>query len=266
MNELASRRSAVAELVDKHGGLIYSLGLRFCGDADEAQDLVQDTFLQAFRKWDQFEGRSEPTTWLYRIAARACQRRRRRRSGEPRRLEALESLLPSGEGKVVELPSSQEDPFALLERKETRAAVERAIASLPETFRLPLVLKEILELPVATVARMLQIKENTVKTRLHRARLYVAKALRQKLPRKSAGPPDHSKQTCLDLLKLKQDALDRGVPFEVPSEELCDRCRSLFTTLDLGGEACRRLRRGELPQRVRTAVLDHLEPVHETQD
>jgi RNA polymerase sigma factor (sigma-70 family) len=204
-------------------------------------------------------GRSEPTTWLYRIAARACQRRHRRRSGEPRRMETLDALLPSGEEKVVELPADGEDPFELLERKETRETVERAIASLPETFRLPLVLKEILELPVDTVARALGLKENTVKTRLHRARLYVAKALRQKLPRKSAEPPNHARQTCLDLLKLKQESLDRGLPFEVPPEELCYRCRSLFTTLDLGGEACRRLRRGELPETVRTAVLEDLD-------
>jgi RNA polymerase sigma-70 factor, ECF subfamily len=259
MSEREPARIALEELVEKHGGLIYALGLRFCGDADEARDLVQDTFLLAFRKWEQFEGRSEPTTWLYRIAARACQRRHRRRSGQPRRMEPLESLLPSGERLVVEVPAEGEDPFELLERKEARDAVEKAVATLPEMFRLPLVLKEILEMPVEDVARTLGLKENTVKTRLHRARLSVAKALRKKLPLKTAPPPDHSRRMCLDLLKLKQESLDRGVPFGVPPDEICYRCRSLFTTLDLGGEACRRLREGGLPESVRAAVLADLD-------
>jgi RNA polymerase sigma-70 factor, ECF subfamily len=246
---------AVTELVEKHGGLIYALGLRFCGDAEEAKDLVQDTFLQAFRKWDQFEGRSEPTTWLYRIAARVCQRRHRRRSGEPRTLEPLERLLPSGDEALVEIPSGDEGPLELLERRETADAVEKAIASLPDTFRLPLVLKEILEMPVEDVARVLGVRESTVKTRLHRARLYVAKALRVTLPRKPAPAIDHSRRLCLDLLRLKQESLDRGTPFPVSPDELCARCRSLFSTLELGSEACRRLRKGELPETIRRAIL-----------
>lgn len=254
MNEITAD-VAVTKLVEEHGDRLYALGLRFCGDREEAKDLVQDTFLQAFRKWNQFEGRSQPTTWLYRIAARACQRRHRRRSGEPRRLEPLQKLLPSGDEGVIDLPSGDEGPLEILERKEATAAVEKAVASLPEAFRLPLVLKEILELPVEDVARILGVRENTVKTRLHRARLYVAKALRQRLPRKPAPPRDHSRQVCLDLLKLKQESLDRKTPFPVRPDELCARCQSLFATLELGGEACRSLRKGELPEVVKQSIL-----------
>ena len=255
----AGARDAVSDLLERHGGLIYALGLRFCGNEDEARDLVQDTFLLAFRKWDQFEGRSEASTWLYRIAARACQRRHRRRSGEPRVLEPLQALLPSGDETIVDLPSSDESPLDVLERRETREAVSEAVARLPEKFRLPLVLKEILELPVDEVARALGVKENTVKTRLHRGRLYLAKALREELPSRPAPPIDHSRRMCLDLLRLKQDTLDRGVEFPVPQDELCVRCRSLFATLDLGGEVCRRLRSGELPGPLRSAVLEGLD-------
>lgn len=255
MEQNASADVAVSELVHKHGGRIYALGLRFCGNEDEAKDLVQDTFLLAFRKWDQFEGRSEPTTWLYRIAARACQRRHRRRAGEPRSMEPLEKLLPSGEPQVVDIPSDEESPLEILEQRETREAVERAIAALPERFRLPLVLKEIMELSVEDVARILGVKVATIKTRLHRARLQIAKELRAKLPKKLAPPPDHSKRMCLDLLKAKQESLDRGVPFPIPQDELCTRCQSLFATLDLGGEVCRRIgARDDIPGEVREAI------------
>lgn len=87
-----SAAAAVSRLFEEHGARLYRLGLRFCGSADEAQDLVQEVFLQAFRKWDQFDGRSAPATWLYTIAARRCQRRHRRRAGEPRSLLSLSSL------------------------------------------------------------------------------------------------------------------------------------------------------------------------------
>lgn len=245
---------AVSELMKRHGGRLYSLGVRFCGNDDEARDLVQDTFLLAFRKWDQFEGRSDPATWLYRIAARACQRRHRKRAGEPRQLEPLEKLLPSGERTVVDVPSSEDGPLELLERHESEEAVDSAIATLPETFRLPFVLKEIMELSVAEVARILGVKEATVKTRLHRGRLQVAKELRRRLPKKAAPPPDHSRRMCLDLLRAKQEAMDRGVELPVPREELCARCRSLFATLDLGQEVCRHLGNGELPEEVETLI------------
>ena len=86
--EESSAARAVQELMESDGRKMYGLALKLCRNPSEAEDLVQDTFLQAFRKWDQFEGRSEPTTWLYTIASRLCQRRQRPRSGEPRRLES----------------------------------------------------------------------------------------------------------------------------------------------------------------------------------
>jgi hypothetical protein len=174
-------------------------------------------------------------------------------------MEPLQALLPSGDEAVVDLPSSDESPLDVLERREMREVVNEAVARLPVKFRLPLILKEIMELPVEEVARALDVKENTVKTRLHRARLYLAKALREELPARPAPPMDHSRRMCLDLLRLKQDTLDRGVAFPVPEGELCARCRSLFATLDLGGEACRRLQSGELPSALRRAILEAFE-------
>ena len=87
-----SAEVAVGRLFEEHGARLYRLGVRFCGNADEAHDLVQDVFLQAFRSWKQFDGRSSPSTWLYTIAARRCQRRHRRRAGEPASLTSLSSL------------------------------------------------------------------------------------------------------------------------------------------------------------------------------
>ena len=84
-----------ADVAERVAPRLYRIGLRMCGKPDEAEDLVQETLLQGFRKWEQFEGRSNPATWLYTIAGRLCQRKHRRRAGEPARLESLSDLLPT---------------------------------------------------------------------------------------------------------------------------------------------------------------------------
>lgn len=263
---------AIPRLVDAHGGRLYGLGLRLCGNSEDARDLVQEIFLQAYRKWDQFEGRSDPSTWLYTIGARACQRMNRRRSGEPTRIETLSELLPAGEASIPYLPAAGgaprsptpsgalaealEDPLQEQVRREAREAIDRALAALPPDFRLALVLKDIAELSVAEVAEVLGIKEATVKTRVHRARLLLRRELAAVLPRRHATEePGHERTVCLDLLRAKQEALDRGVPFPVPAESLCERCRALFATLDLARDTCQELARGRLPEELRERVL-----------
>jgi RNA polymerase sigma-70 factor (ECF subfamily) len=234
---------AVSRLVEEHGGKLYHLALKFCGNPADAEDLVQQTFLLAFRKWSQFKGDAAPTTWLYTIAARQCQRSKRRRVGEPRRLEPIDTLLPSSERQIVDLPSDVDGPLDAQIRREAVAALERGIARLPTPLRMALVLKDIVELPVADVSQVLGLKPATVKTRVHRARLMLRRTIAQTLPRKDAAPPDHAKQVCLDLLTAKQDALDRGVDFPVPQREVCERCRALFATLDLGVDMCQEVGR-----------------------
>lgn len=256
MTQTASQ--AVSRLMEEHGGKIYGLGLRLCGSPEEAEDLVQETFLQAFRNWDRFEGRSSPSSWLYTIASRLCRRRHRRRSGEPARMEPLEKLLPSGESDVPDVPDPGEGPFDEHLRREAREAVEAALPEIPLHFRLPLVLKDIAELSIPEIAQALGLREATVKTRIHRGRLALRRELAKQLPRRPAPPPDHDRRACLDLLHAKQEALDRRVPLPLAPGELCSRCRSLFSTLDLTQEACHAISRGELPPAVRDLLRRRL--------
>jgi RNA polymerase sigma-70 factor (ECF subfamily) len=256
MTQAASQ--AVSQWMEEHGGKIYGLGLRLCGSPQEAEDLVQETFLQAFRNWERFEGRSSPSSWLFTIASRLCQRRHRRRSGEPARLEPLEKLLPSGEIDVPDVPDTGEGPLDDHLRREAQEAVEAALPGIPLSFRLPLVLKDIAELSISEIAQVLGLQEATVKTRIHRGRLALRRELVKQLPRRAAPPPDHDRRACLDLLQAKQEALDRGVPLPVAAGELCARCRSLFSTLDLTHEACHAIGRGELPPAVRDLLRRRL--------
>ncbi|MBK7645084.1 MAG: RNA polymerase sigma factor [Planctomycetes bacterium] len=252
-----SRESAIPRLVEAHGDQLYSLGLRFCGDAELARDLVQDTFLLAFRKWDQFEGRARASTWLYTIAARVCQRQKRKRGRRTERTLSLEELSPFGENTVAAAPADQG-----LEELEQRASVlrevEQAIARLPVLFRMPLVLKEIAGLPLADISAVLGVRVETVKTRLHRARLAVRKEVESARPQRKAPPPIFDKQVCLDLLAAKQEALDHGVEFEFPEGIVCERCAAVFASLELAQDACSEVGRGELPAALRRAILEHV--------
>ena len=251
--------AAVEELMESDGRKMYGLALKLCRNPAEAEDLVQDTFLQAYRKWDQFEGRSEPTSWLYTIASRLCQRRQRPRSGEPQKMESLHDLLPIGESMIPEIPAAEASPLDDHLRREAREQVERALAALPVHLRLPLVLKDIAELSVSEVAQVLGIKPATVKTRVHRARLALRRALAEVLPKSPSEPPDHPQRVCLDLLHAKQEALDRGADFPVPQEELCTRCQSLLSTLDLAHEVCTELDLDKLPDSLRRSIIEELE-------
>ena len=246
-----SAQDAIPELFSQHAGTIYNLGLRMCPGPDEAQDLVQETFMRAYRGWDQFEGRASPSTWLWTIAVRACTRMKRRRAGEPDHMDSLESLLPSP-GDEIPDAAAVRDTNALdaLVRQELQDSVDRAIAELPEPFRMALVLKDIAGLTLGEVAEVLDVKEATIKTRVHRARLAVRAAVAKPLP--SFPPPNenHERHVCLDLLHGKLEALDRGVAFPVPDEELCTRCQSLFATLDLTRDLCATIRSAELPESV----------------
>lgn len=250
----STREVAIPRLMDEHGGRLYRMATRICRTPQEAEDLVQETFLQAFRKWDQFEGRSSPITWLYTIASRQCQRFHRKRSGEPSQLESLEELLPSSE---VGIPVLDVDESNLRLQAEER--VGQGIAALPLEYRMPLILKDIAELSVAEVGEVLGLKPTTVKTRVHRARLKLRKVLIEGLPQRDAPPPPSDRQFCLDLLRAKQEALDRGVPLEFGGRTLCDRCAETFRALDITQDACRALGSGRLPDEIRRFLEENLE-------
>jgi RNA polymerase sigma-70 factor (ECF subfamily) len=254
-----SATDAIPRLLDEHGGKLYGLSFRLCGSRDDADDIVQETFLQAFRKWDQFQGRrgAQPSTWLYTIAARLCHRKRRRRSGQPTSIASLESLMPSGPAPIAD--PKAEPVFEKVARREALEAVEAQILKLPDAFRMALVFKDVLDLPVTEAAAALNIRENTLKTRVHRARMMLRKALDGRVPSRKLPPPAYDRQVCMDLLRAKQQALDAGRDFPVQNKLVCERCRAVFAGLDLAADTCRLLAQGKLPAPLRKAVLEGID-------
>lgn len=252
---------AIPALLERHGPKIHALALRLCRHNADADDLVQETFLQAFRKWHTFRGDADPGTWLYAIAARACKARQRRKGGIDRRSPALSQLMPWQETTVMQLAAAADGRENPAERNESIVRVQTAIAALPEHLRVPLVLKEVLEISTLDVAAALGLAENTVKTRLHRARLALRKSMTAKSKSVPAPMPIYEKQICLDLLKAKLESMDRPGParkFTVPQAEVCARCRAVFRELDLVQDACAQLAAGHLPAPLRSAILNAL--------
>jgi RNA polymerase sigma-70 factor, ECF subfamily len=245
---------AIPRLFDEHGRAIYALGRRVCRSPAEAEDMVQETFLAAWNRWRQFEGRSSARTWLYTIARRICQRMHRPRAGEPTTLESFDELLPGDEASFPQVDPRQ--PFSDALKEEAAQRLDLGLAELPVDFRVPLVLKEIADLSVAEIAQVLDLPENTVKTRVHRARLKLRRALAELFP--AGKPPERTQpsEVCYSLLLAKLDALDNGVELPVADAELCDRCRTVFATLDLGHEACRLLAEDEVPPRVQRRLRE----------
>jgi RNA polymerase sigma-70 factor (ECF subfamily) len=176
--------AAFEALLRAHGGRVLAVARRFLRSEEDARDVVQEAFLQAFKALPGFEGGAQLGTWLHRIAVNACLmklRTRRRRPEEP-----LDGLLPQflEDGHHAVHPADwRETPEALLLREETRAYVRECIDRLPESYRTVLLLRDIEELDTAETARLLGLSENVVKVRLHRAR----QALRTLLDRRFGG-------------------------------------------------------------------------------
>ena len=150
---------------------LLAVARRMLKSEDDARDAVQEAFISAFRALDGFHGGSRLSTWLHRIVVNACLMKLRTRRRKPE--ESIDDLLPNflEDGHHADTPRQWEGGAEeWIERDEVRHAVREAIDRLPETHRNVLLLRDIEELDTAEVAKMLEISDGAVKTRLHRAR------------------------------------------------------------------------------------------------
>ena len=177
-------------LYKDHVDLMYRFAHRLCGEPEAAKDLVQETFLNAYRGFDKFRGDAQISTWLYTIASRACLRMRRRRKGAPERELSLEEFIPSSDGEFrLQIPIEGLSPEAALQNKQLREALDAAINRLPKKYKMVLVLRDMEGLSAKEVGAIMGLNERAVKSRLHRARLFV----RRELSARGLGeaPSDH---------------------------------------------------------------------------
>lgn len=163
-------RGAFEELVRRHADRLYAVVVRFVADGEEAQDVTQEAFLRAWRSIGRFRGRSQFFTWLYRIGINEAKRRAGRRP--PAKLFA--SL---DDDPVPEAPDWSEAPQLRLEQSDLREVLERAIRALPMRYRAAVILRDVEGLSTREAAEVMELGEAAFKSRLHRARLAVRRAL-----------------------------------------------------------------------------------------
>jgi RNA polymerase sigma-70 factor, ECF subfamily len=160
-------QEAFVALMQRHERRIYNLAYRMLGRAEDARDATQDVFLSCFRHLGSFRGDSAFSTWIHRIAVNAS-------------FDVLRKRTPT-----VSLDDWLEEPATAPDHAEgtaVRTDVQRALLEIPAEFRAPLVMHEVLDLPVEEIAEALDVPIGTVKSRLFRGRVALGRVL--------AGEPD----------------------------------------------------------------------------
>ena len=173
----AGDREAFARLVDETSAHIYRVALQILGDDQDAEDVLQDTYIKAFRALPDFEGRSSLTTWLYRIAVNEALMLVRKRKPQTISIEESTPFDPEAESEGMEIVDFCCLPENELLSSESRRFLDQAVRNLPENLRVVFVMRDLEGLSIQDTAEALNLSENNVKTRLLRARL----RLRQEL-------------------------------------------------------------------------------------
>jgi RNA polymerase sigma-70 factor, ECF subfamily len=168
---------AFVALMERHERRVYNLAYRMLGGGEDARDATQDAFLSCFRHLHSFRGDAAFSTWLHRIALNACYDMVRRRK------------------PAAGLEAEAEGPAAPDHADQASAAadVQRALLEVPPEFRAVLIMHELQDMPLEEVARALEVPVGTVKSRLHRGRVALGRALFAGDPGEPQGVPAPSK-------------------------------------------------------------------------
>jgi RNA polymerase sigma-70 factor (ECF subfamily) len=175
---LAGDTEAFGRLVTRYQDRIHHACLRIVGDRETALEMAQETFLRAYRRLATFRRGARFSTWLFAIAINQCRSElRRRKTVKHRPPLSLDASRVDEEGGRWEPPSSEPDPSDRAARHELAVRLQRELAELPETFRIPIVLRDVDGLSYEEIAEAIGAPVGTVRSRIHRGRI----ALRDRL-------------------------------------------------------------------------------------
>lgn len=248
----AGDRAALEHVLARVAPSVYRFGRRMCGNADDADDVLQDTLVQVSQHIGQFEGRSALTSWVFTLARTACSRRRR----------GLKNRPAEGEERLAEEADHAPSPEARAATHELGASVVAALDALPDDYREVLVLRDVEGLSARETADALELSVDAVKSRLHRARAALRLALR---PLREAPPP-----TCPDVAeqwskKLEGDLSEGDCASMERHLAACPTCGAACESLRQALVACQRVRTVEVPpeiqERVRAALREWATPL-----
>lgn len=179
-------------LMRRHNRRVFRTARAILRSDDDAEDAMQEAYVSAYQHLGDFQGRAKFSTWLTRIAVHAALAKIRR----GKRITSLEELEEHGESPIAEDGAMTRGPEEAASDTELRAALEQAVDALPPTFRTVFVMRAVEELSVTETAEALEIPEETVRTRLHRARGMLRDDLTRKLESRAPSAFDFHLSRC----------------------------------------------------------------------
>jgi RNA polymerase sigma-70 factor (ECF subfamily) len=192
---MAGKPEAFDRFVEHFRTKVFQYSWLMCGHREDAEEVSQDTLLKVFESFDQLREPERVRAWVLRIAKNFCLMKRRRSQFAPAQELSLDEFIPvleqDGNQVKLEIADWSALPEDRVLRNELRGALDDAIAELPDMYRAVILLRDVEELSTDDTAQILDINVDTVKTRLHRARL----AIRQKLDTYLQGLEGHARAT-----------------------------------------------------------------------
>lgn len=258
---------AVTALLRHYEAPLLRYSQRMCGDEEDAKDVLQESLLSAVRHLSEFRGDAKLSTWLFTIARRFCFKRRRKSKFAPDRVESLSDTQAG-------VASPGPEPESEIAGRELRQQLEHALAELDPDNREILVLRDVEGLTAAEVAAVVGMTEPQVKSRLHRARVAIRKAMTEVLSKEELGlPPDApagapATEGCPDIAAAYSRLLEEQIHPDMCAElqrhvDACPRCQGVCDDMKHTLRTCRTLPAprvpSELQERLRSAIRTELQ-------
>jgi RNA polymerase sigma-70 factor (ECF subfamily) len=210
---------AVEEAIGLLQNTVYSFSMKVCGHAEDAEDTMQEVLFRSLKHLAKIQNPQALAVWLYTVTRNRCWRVRRKPANAPANMLSLDELMPSDEELGLLLRDAGEGPESNLLHLEQNNTLHQAILRIPATLRIVLVLHDMEELTTEQVAQILDLRQGTVRIRLHRARLSVRKEMSQVL----RGNAERGNGSKLSSKRLKGTSAKRR---QRPTE-----CADLFANL-----------------------------------
>jgi RNA polymerase sigma-70 factor (ECF subfamily) len=245
--------AALETLLVRYQPHLYRFGLRMCGNVEDAGDVAQESLISMARSLRDFRGDSSVSSWLYTIARRFCIKKRRRSKFAPSREDSLDASATAAEGLADPAPS----PEQTASNRELATILTRAIDALDPSQREVLVLRDVEGLSAPEVARILGIRVEAVKSRLHRARVAVREELAPVFGRPAIGSPRGA--MCPDVLTLFSQHLEGDIDPRVCATmeahlAQCSHCRHACESLKRTLAVCRQLPTSDVPEPIAASI------------
>jgi RNA polymerase sigma-70 factor (ECF subfamily) len=193
---MAGAPEAFDRFVEHFREKVFHYSWLMCGQREDAEEVAQETLLRVFESFDRLREPERVRSWVFRIARNACLMKRRKSVFAPTRELSLDDFLPAGNDDGGHAKMEIADWSRLPDRQaldaEMKEALARAIGGLPENYRAVILLRDVEELSTLETAQILDLTEDVVKTRLHRARLAVRQELDEYLRSGGGRLPGHT--------------------------------------------------------------------------